>query len=166
MTLAEAVAGASAAVAADPANALVPFTLTATLVPGTETQVVLRARKHEFRSDEAVQAGGTDRAPNPVELALAGIGSGLVVTYQYWAAKLGLTLTEVSATVSADLDVRGLLGLADGVRAGFEEIRVEVDLRGPESAQRYAELRALAESHCPALDLARGATPVTVVAAG
>jgi len=59
-----------------------------------------------------------------------------------------------------DLDVRGFFGLDTAVRPGFSEIRVEVRLTGPETAERYAELQRAVDEHCPVLDLFTNRTPV------
>ncbi|GAB2686789.1 OsmC family protein [Thalassiella azotivora] len=59
-----------------------------------------------------------------------------------------------------DLDLRGFLGTADGVRPGFQRIRVAVTIDGPEPPERYAELVRAVEEHCPVLDSIAGAVPV------
>jgi len=47
------------------------------------------------------------------------------------------------------------------VRAGFSAVRVEVSLTGPETADRYAELAAAVDEHCPVLDLFQNPVPVS-----
>ena len=47
------------------------------------------------------------------------------------------------------------------MRPGFSAIRVEVTATGPESQQRYAELAAAVDEHCPVLDLFKNPVPVT-----
>ena len=59
--------------------------------------------------------------------------------------------------------MRGFFGLAesdDGVRAGFQEVRVVVRVSGPETPERYRELQDAVDAHCPVLDLTRSPTPV------
>jgi putative redox protein len=51
------------------------------------------------------------------------------------------------------------------VRPGFTAVRVEVSVTGPESAERYAELAAAVDQHCPVLDLFQNPVPVTRVIA-
>ena len=84
------------------------------------------------------------------------------MTYRFWAAKLGVQLDAVSVHAEGDLDVRGFFGLDPDARPGFGAVRLAVTLDGPESAERYRELRAAVDSHCPALDLFTNATPVSV----
>ena len=44
---------------------------------------------------------------------------------------------------------------------GFSGIRVEVTVAGPESEERYAELAAAVDDHCPVLDLFKNPVPVS-----
>jgi hypothetical protein len=78
-----------------------------------------------------------------------------------WAAQLGVELDTLSVRVEGDLDLRGFFGVDDQVRAGFTAVRVEVTLAGPESEQRYAELAAAVDEHCPVLDLFKNPVPVS-----
>lgn len=130
------------------------------LVPGTATQVSVRAGAHAFTIDEPPALGGTDFGANPVEHLLAALGACQVITYQVWAAKLGLELDEIAIDVRGDLDVRRFFGLADNVRAGFESVEVVVRLSGPHPRERYEELTRMVESHCPVLDSLANAVPV------
>ena len=45
---------------------------------------------HTFKVDEPEALGGTDLAANPVQLILASLGACQAITYQVWAAKLGI----------------------------------------------------------------------------
>ena len=56
--------------------------------------------------------------------------------------------------------MRGFFGLDEQTRAGFGQVRVAVQVRGPETPQRYAELQAAVDSHCPVLDLFTNPTTV------
>jgi hypothetical protein len=48
------------------------------------------------------------------------------------------------------------------VRAGFSAVRLAITVTGPESPERYEELRAAVDAHCPVLDLFVDPTPVTI----
>ena len=63
--------------------------------------------------------------------------------------------------VEGDLDIRGFLGFDDSVRPGLSAVRVEVTVSGPESPERYQELAAAVDQHCPVLDLFANPVPVT-----
>jgi hypothetical protein len=57
--------------------------------------------------------------------------------------------------------LRGFFGVDDGVRPGFTAIRVEVTVTAPETEERYAELAAAVDAHCPVLDLFQNPVPVS-----
>ena len=146
------------AVAADPGNAGVVFRATGTSSGSVATD--LTSRQHSYVVDEPASLGGDDSAANPVEYALGALISCQVVTYRFWAARLGIEVEDVRITAEGDLDVRGFFGLDEAVRPGFGQVRLDVQLTGPESDERYAELHAAVDAHCPVLDLFTNATPV------
>lgn len=152
------VAATSAAISVDTSNASVVFSAKGRGDSGVATDISIG--RHEITIDEPPTLGGTDAAPNPVEAALAGLLSCQVVTYRFWAAKLDIPLDDVQITTEGDLDVRGFFGLEDDVRPGFGEVRVQVRLSGPASAEQYRELQAAVDQHCPVLDLFANPTPV------
>ncbi|WP_225755623.1 OsmC family protein [Actinotalea sp. Marseille-Q4924] len=153
------IAGTAEAVAADPTRAAVQFTVTGASTGSVATDV--QARQHTFVVDEPASLGGDDSATNPVEYALGSLIGCQVVTYRFWATRLGIRLDDVQVSAVGDLDVRGFFGLDEAVRPGFGEIRLDVRLTGPETPERYAELHAAVDAHCPVLDLFTNATPVT-----
>jgi uncharacterized OsmC-like protein len=160
MSLTDVIEGTQQAVAKDASNAKASFSVGHTLVPGTATVVNVQVRGHAFSVDEPAALGGTDTAANPVEYALAALGSCQVITYQFWAAKLGIPLDAVTVTVDGDLDLHGFFGFGD-VRPGFTDVRVTVELDGPADPQRYEDLKQHVDEHCPVLDLFGNPTPVS-----
>ncbi|WP_280233029.1 OsmC family protein [Nocardia cyriacigeorgica] len=151
-------AATTAAVAEDPRNAQVVFRASAT--PQGRVASAITLRSHTLVVDEPPTLGGADTAANPVEVYLAALLSCQVVTYRFWAQRLGIAIDELRLTAEGDLDVRGFFGLDDSVRPGFQEVRVTVRVSGPETDQRYTELQQAVEAHCPVLDLTTGNTPV------
>ncbi|HEX4722532.1 MAG TPA: OsmC family protein [Pseudonocardiaceae bacterium] len=160
MSLTDVIEGTRQAVTEDATNAAVSFRVDNVLVPGTATTVHVSVRDHTFSVDEPAALGGTDTAANPVEYALAALGSCQVITYQFWAAKLGIPLDSVTVTVEGDLDLHGFFGFGD-VRPGFTDVRVSVQLDGAADAERYEHLKQLVDEHCPVLDLFRNPTPTS-----
>lgn len=161
MSLTDVIEGTRDAIEADPHNAAVSFSVENALAPGTATQVEVKVRGHAFTVDEPAALGGTDKAANPVEFALAALGSCQVITYQFWAAKRGIPLESVKVTVDGDLDLHGFLGFSLNTRPGFGDVRVSVALDGPASRDVYEQLRRDVDEHCPVLDLFRHETPVS-----
>jgi uncharacterized OsmC-like protein len=163
MSVVSLIADTRTAVADDPANAQALFSAQSTLVGVTEVDI--RTGAHTFKVDEPPGLGGADVAANPVQYALASLGSCQAITYRFWAAQLGISFDKLAVRVEGDLDIRGFFGFDDTVRPGFTAVRVEVTVTGPESAQRYAELAAAVDEHCPVLDLFKNPVPVTRVIA-
>lgn len=151
-------AATTSAIAEDPTAGAVTFTATGRATGWVATDVA--SRQHRYVVDEPASLGGDDSAPNPVEVALGALVSCQVVTYRFWAARLGVTLDDVEITATGDLDVRGFFGLDEEVRPGFGGVRLEVRLSGPDPVERYEELHAAVDRHCPVLDLVANATPV------
>ena len=159
MPLETLIADTRKAVDDDAANAQVVFVAEGTLVGVTEVDIKTGA--HTFKVDEPPALGGENVAANPVQYALASLGSCQAITYRFWAAQLGIELDSLTVRVEGDLDIRGFFGFDDRVRPGFSAVRVEVSLAGPETADRYAELAAAVDEHCPVLDLFQNPVPVS-----
>lgn len=122
----------------------------------------ITAGKHRFIVDEPVSLAGDDVAPSPVEFALGALLSCQVVVYRLYAQALSIQVDDVVIDAEADLDARRLFGISDAVRAGFSEVRLSVTITGPETEERYQQLREAVDAHCPVLDLFQNPTPVTV----
>jgi uncharacterized OsmC-like protein len=159
MSLNEIIDGTATAVDTDPSQAAVLFQASASSGAGVASTIT--SRQHVFTVDEPPTLGGTDTAANPVEYALAALISCQVVTYRFWAARLGIALDQITIEAEGDLDVRGFFGLDPDVRAGFGAIRLEATVTGPESPERYQQLQEAVDAHCPVLDLFGNPTPLT-----
>jgi uncharacterized OsmC-like protein len=147
------------AITGDAAAAQAAFTAQATLVGVTEVDI--KSGAHTFKVDEPPALGGADVAANPVQYALASLGSCQAITYRIWATHLGIKLDALTVRVAGDLDLRGFFGVDNSVRPGFTAVQVEVTVTGPETEERYAELAAAVDEHCPVLDLFKNPVPVT-----
>ncbi|MCG2621159.1 OsmC family protein [Arthrobacter sp. I2-34] len=144
----------------DTANARLTFKAAGDGVGAVATR--LTAGRHEFTVDEPAGLAGDDAAASPVEYALGALISCQVVVYRLYAHRLGIRVDEISIDAEGDLDVRGLFGAGDGVRPGFEAVRLKVEITGPETPERYEELRRTVDAHCPVLDLFANPTPVSI----
>jgi uncharacterized OsmC-like protein len=111
------------------------------------------SRGHVTVADEPRSLGGTDTAQSPIELFLTSIATCQAATYRLWAAELGVALDRVTVEVEGDIDLRGYLGVEDGVAPGYTAMRIRVRLEGPEPEERYRTLADEAERHCPMIDV-------------
>lgn len=151
--------GVGSAVAADVRNAQATFTASLELTGTTECRGAT-GTSHRVVVDEPTSLGGTNTAANPLEYALAALGSCQLITYRFWADRLGIRFDKLSVEVEGDLDVRGFFGIDPKVRPGFGAVRVKLHIRGPEPRARYEELQRAVDAHCPVFDALSRATPL------
>jgi uncharacterized OsmC-like protein len=159
MSITDVVHATRAALSSDPQQAQARFEAHHDLVGPCEVTVKVGSG-HKFTVDEPEALGGGNAAANPVEYALAALGSCQAITYRVWAAQLGIKLDKVEIDIDGDIDLRGFFGIDEHARAGFTAVRIQVNVEGPESRARYAELAAAVDAHCPVLDLFRNPVPV------
>ena len=146
-------------IAADAANAQLTYKVVGRGIGSVGTEI--RAGRHSFLVDEPAGLAGDDAAASPVEYALGALVSCQVVVFRLYAQALGLTIDDLRITAEGDLDVRKLFGIDESGRAGFHDVRVRVDITGPNSAEEYERLRAVVEEHCPVLDLFANPVPTS-----
>ena len=159
MSFTDLVHATKTALSSNPAQAQAKFEAHHDLVGPCEVTVKVGSG-HKFTVDEPEALGGGNAAANPVEYALAALGSCQAITYRVWAAQLGVKLDKVEIGIDGDIDLRGFFGIDERIRAGFNAVRINVSLSGPEPAARYDELAAAVDAHCPVLDLFRNPVPV------
>lgn len=106
-------------------------------------------RKQAFAldSDEPMIAAGQDSAPNAMEYVLHALASCLTASLVYHAAVRGIEIEAVESSYTGDMDVRGLLGLADNVRKGFSKVTVNMRVRSKASAEELTELAMFSPVH-------------------
>jgi uncharacterized OsmC-like protein len=134
----------------DPARARVTVAVATELAEGMRCETT--ARGHVLVSDEPRSLGGSDSAQSPIEILVSSLATCQAVTYQLWAAELGIAVDRIEVDVEGHIDLRGLLGM-DDVPAGYDLMRVRVRLDGPEPPERYRELADAVDAHCPVLDV-------------
>lgn len=144
---------------ADLANATIGVRASGRAAGAVATRV--RAGRHEFVIDEPLALAGDDAGPSPVEYALGALIGCQVVVYRLYASRLGIEVDDIEITASGTLDVRGLFGVDEQVRPGFQGIELDVRVTGPEPRERYQALLDEVDRHCPVLDLFQHATPVS-----
>lgn len=147
-------------ITANPASAQLTYTVKGQGEGSVASTIT--AGKHSFIVDEPAALAGDDVAASPVEFALGALISCQIVVYRLYAQNLGIEIDSITAKAEGDLDVKGLFGIDASVRPGFSAIRLAINVTGPESDERYAELHAAVDAHCPVLDLFANATPVEV----
>lgn len=147
-------------IASTPASAHLTYRVSGVGSGSVATEIT--AGRHRFLVDEPDALAGDDIAASPVEYALGALISCQVVVYRLYAQALGIRVDDIDVTAEGDLDARRLFGIDETVRAGFGAVRLAIAISGPESQERYDELREVVDAHCPVLDLFANPTPVRV----
>jgi uncharacterized OsmC-like protein len=76
------------------------------------------------------------------------------------AAARGVTIYEVESTVEGDIDLRGILGLSDEVRNGYEEIRVSFKIKGDASEEKLRQIVEQSRARSAVFDVVTKGVPV------
>lgn len=112
-------------------------------------------------SDEPAALGGTDTAPNPVEQLLAALGNCLAVGYAANASAAGIEISDLRIMLEGDIDLHTFLGLSEG-NAGYEAIRVKVDLKSNATPQQLQDLHRKVVRTSPVGHTLSRAVPVQI----
>ena len=106
-----------------------------------------RNKTFTVEADHPQVFAAEDNAPTPVELVLSGLASCLTAGVAAVAQRRGIQLHSVKASLEADMDIQGILGIDDEVRNGFGAIRVHFDIRADASEDDIKALgRPIAEA--------------------
>ena len=98
-------------------------------------------RDFQIKMDEPPPLGGSNTAPNMVEMVLGAYGCCLTTGYVMNAGLQGIKLEGVEIELEGDLDLQGFFGLSSEVSPGYSGIRANVHLTAPEATPE--QLQAL-----------------------
>jgi putative redox protein len=145
---------------ANPVSANVVFSSTSELTSGLQSEACIRG-KHYINADEPRALGGTDTAPNPLEIMLAALGSCQEITWKAYGQASGIPLDSVSVHLDGSVDLRGFFAVSDKVRPGFQKIEGTVTVTSSASTKQLEGLKKVVDAHCPVLDMLQG-VPTTI----
>ena len=117
---------------------------------------IKREQPFKLINDEPPVLDGVDSAPNPVEYVLHALAGCLTTTMIYHAAVRGIVIESCKSELEGDLDLRGLLGLADDVRKGYHHVRVRFTVKSDADADTLKELAMFS----PVYDIVSNSLPV------
>jgi len=163
-----------AAIQADPSLARFQFRARNTWIDGGENRSTIRdfygagredrsrQQAFEFTNGEPPVLLGHNEGANPVEFLLHALAGCVTTTFVLHAMARGIVIEELSSELEGELDLRGLLGLDDGVSPGYEAIRIRLRVKAdcPESA--LDDLLAYAQQHSPVCNTVCRPVPVTI----
>jgi uncharacterized OsmC-like protein len=113
-------------------------------------------------SDHPKVLCGEDRAPTPVEHLLHALAGCLTAGIANIAAARGVTLHSVECAVEGDIDLRGILGLSEEVRNGFQAIRVRFTLKSDAPPEMVRKIVDQSRARSAVLDVLTKGVPVSV----
>ncbi|MDA8082216.1 MAG: OsmC family protein [Nitrospiraceae bacterium] len=127
-------------------------------IDGLYTETVVR--EHTVMADYGEPAGGTNRAPNPIELLLAAFAACIESAFYEFAVHEGFQIDSLSVDVEGTLDLRGLFMVDESVVPGFQDLRYIFNVTSPEPEERIRSLAEKVIAHCPVVDSLVRQTPV------
>ena|SRR5215831_5052638 len=105
---------------------------------------------------------GADAGPTPVEWLLHALASCLTAGIANIAAARGIKLNKVVSTVEGDIDLRGILGLSNEVRNGYQGIKVSFEIDGDAPAEQLKQLVAQSRARSAVFDCLTNGVPVSI----
>ncbi|MEN6341926.1 MAG: OsmC family protein [Methanospirillum sp.] len=156
--------GIASSVQGDPERGRVQFSSITEWVEGAHSTTAIR--HFTVPSDEPASLGGTDLAPNAVELLLSALGACLTVGFVYNAALQGMAIRKLTIETEGKIDLAAFLGLPSEAPAGYTEIRADIRV---DSDARPSTLTALATrviATSPVTDTLRRPVPVAMTVNG
>jgi len=122
----------------------------------------VHASSVEFDSDHPAVLCGEDNGPTPVEHLLHALAGCITAGIGNIAAARGVELTEVTSTVEGDMDLRGILGLSDDVRNGYENIRISFDIKGDAPEEKLRQIVEQSRARSAVFDVLTNGVSVDV----
>jgi uncharacterized OsmC-like protein len=105
---------------------------------------------------------GADQGPTPIEWVLHALATCLTAGIANIAAARGITLKRVESKVEGDIDLRGILGLSQQVRNGYQNVRISFEIEGDASPEKLREIVEQSRSRSAVFDIMTNGVPVAV----
>ncbi len=105
---------------------------------------------------------GHGHGPTPQEFVLHALASCITAGIITGAAARGVELHKVSSRVSADIDVRGVLGIDPDVRKGFSNVDIDFTIDGVCDDEQKDALLAAGAKYSAVFDMLANPTEVSV----
>ena len=118
--------------------------------------------KVQFDADHPAIFAAEDNAATPVAIVLAGLASCLTAGVAAVAQARKVQLRSVSATLEAGMDVRGILGMDEDIRNGFDGIKVTYNIDADASPEDIKAIVAQSQKRSAVYDIITNPTNVTV----
>jgi uncharacterized OsmC-like protein len=115
-----------------------------------------------FTNGEPPVLLGANEGANPVEFLLHALAGCVTTTTVLHAAARGIRIRSLTTRLTGDIDLQGLLGLAD-VPPGYRQIRIEMDIEAENATDaEIDDLLRAAEAHSPVCNTVCRPVPVVL----
>ena len=172
----EALRGARQALTDAPEAAKFQWRASCEWVRGTHSRSTItdfsgRGQHHAHRQEFSIEAdhpevfASEDNGATPPEIVLAALASCLTAGVATVATNRGVQLRSVTATVEADMDLQGILGIDGDVRNGFDTIRVTYDIDADASRAELEAIVVQSQKRSAVFDVVTNPTTVHVTLA-
>jgi uncharacterized OsmC-like protein len=121
-----------------------------------------RIQSFILQADEPSVLLGSDHGPNATEALLFALASCLNTTFMYHASAQGVKVEHLALELEGELDLRGILGIDENVRSGFEHINVTFHVKADAPERKIRELVELAQKRSAVFDCVTREVPVAV----
>jgi uncharacterized OsmC-like protein len=118
---------------------------------------------HTYDVDHPAVLVGEDNGPTPMEFVLNALGGCLIAGVANIAAARRVDLSEVTAHVEGNVDLRGVLGISDEIRNGYDSIRVRFEIKGDAPAEKLQQIIEQSRNRSAVFDIITNAVPVEIV---
>src|SRR3954466_1713263 len=119
--------------------------------------------RYSFEMDHPEIFASEDNGATPVEYVLVGLAGCLTAGVAAVAQHRGIQLRKVSATITGDMDVRGILGMDTDVRNGFSGIKVTYNIDADATSDEIKAIVAQSQKRSAVYDVITNPTDVRVV---
>ena len=116
----------------------------------------------EFTNGEPPVLLGDNEGANPVEFLLHALAGCVTTTTVLHAAARGIRIRSLSTELAGALDVRGLLALDADTPAGYQGIRIRMNIDADCSDEELDALLGFAREHSPVCNSVCRPVPVTL----
>jgi uncharacterized OsmC-like protein len=172
----EALRGARQALTDAPEAAKFKWRASCDWVNGTHSRSTITdfsglGQQHAHRQAFSIEAdhpqvfASEDNGATPTEIVLAALASCLTAGVATVATNRGVQLRSVTATVEADMDLQGILGIDGDVRNGFDAIHVTYDIDADASRADIEAIVAQSQKRSAVYDIVTNPTTVRVTVA-
>lgn len=114
----------------------------------TDLVADIRSGRHTWIADEPLAVGGQDRGPTPYDLLLSALGACTAITLRLYASQKQWPLQGIEISLSHQRIHRQDCEQCEQPGATLEEIRKELRLLGPLTAEQRQRLYTISEK-CP-----------------